>query len=302
MEKGTTLTGVFNGAKGIKKIVNEFLRGRDIGCFIQNTTLLHGESTGQMTLLVLQGKRDEIYEARDALVSELIVKFPNLDCSKWTEGALPLQLKDQIVKPAQLNKEITTAVNAEVAGIGKALKREIIAASGNLLISTFNVDSVKTREACSWASSLTDELTKHIYLTYRSQTVYFNIYNYPEWNLLKEGIKKYWGIDGEIKIMHEKMKAQIIDYAGFVRDEKYFMTVSHGKPKNMNEFYERLKTVEVSEAGIAEIKEKMEAQRIQFEDLMEQGDLAMDPEKLEHIGICKWGHRIAILQTIRGKR
>ncbi|KAJ2998572.1 hypothetical protein HDV02_004387 [Globomyces sp. JEL0801] len=324
-----TLTTVMTGPiAGLKTVIKDFLAAHDVGCILQTTMVEVGNTTSRLTLLMMEGETETLFQTRDLLVLKLDAQFPGIKYDTWDQGESEQPWPTELIKPTfgYLKRNSSGFVDEETVETfstdGTFLNERIVKAAKNLnglIIKAVKQASPLVRHAAqtageikqvySRASSLTDGLVKNARFSYQNRTVLLNTQPFLDWTLLLQEVKKVFQIaENSVVNIYEKLddgtQCQIIDISGIEEKGRYYLqTDSVKKISTMEEFFEKLKTERKRpKSDIIKVREFFTEQGILFEELMVSGELALTDEKLEKIGISQLGLRTTILAIIKSNQ
>ena len=332
MESRITLTTVFTGPiKGMKRLIKEFLKGRSTGCVLQTTMIQTGQEIGRMTLLIIEGEEQALYETRDILILHLTEQFPEIQYSEWKKDKSNQTLFAQNIKQTHNSISAQSSGANIIDGVAEIEKTtnegpfineslfNIAKATGSYITNIFNQTAPvvvegaqfvgKVKEAYSRASSFTDDSAKNVWFSYNEKYVKLDIRFCIEWSILLQLVQTAFNVDSHWHMeIYEDIKdgrrGKIVDITGIETSEHYIVKAWRPGQKltfsTMEEFFEKLQTEqEFDEDDVQIVKDCFANQKIKFKQLMATGDLAMTDGELEKCGIAQLGLRKAILEVIK---
>ena len=316
LETRITLTTVFTGPiKGLKRVIREFLSARNVGCILQTTMLENDLGPARMTLLVIEGEKENLYLIRDELVAALEAKFPGIKYTEWELNPSNYPFKKITIKktPNSISRDSSGADIVENGTPGW---------SNEKLLDFAKTAGFHILDAVGQAGKLKKTLTDSysgiagimIHVSYnKREFVCIEIIS-VDWDgflkLLKDNTELAVPKDKLIKkvytLLDKEEKSFINGISGLKADGKYYIqTEDDDIPKfsTMEEIFKALKDEEgLEDEDIALVKEVFVKQKLKFKQLMETGDLAITDEKLKEDGITQRGLRTAILSLIKSNR
>lgn len=237
---------------GLKTVIKEFLAANDVGCLLQTTMIEVGNTTSRLTLLIMEGEKDKLFQTRDLLVLELNGQFPGIIYDTWDQEESDKPWPTQIIKPTpgSLTRNSSGFVDEETTETfstdGTFINERIVKAAKNLgghIIKALNQASPLVRHVAqtageinqvySRASSLTDGLVKNSWFSYQNRTILLNTQPFLDWTLLLQELKKVFQIAEKSAInIYKKLDdgtvGQIIDISGIEEKGRYYVQTDTG--------------------------------------------------------------------------
>jgi hypothetical protein len=248
-----TLTTVITGPiAGFKTVIKQFLTANDVGCVLQTTMIEVGNTTSRLTLLIMEGEKDKLFQTRDLLVLELNGQFPGIKYDTWDQEESDQPWPTQKIKPTPgsltrnssgfVDEETTetlstdgTFINERIVKAAKNLGGHIIKAvnQASPLVRHVAQTACEIKQAYSRASSLTDGLVKNSWFSYQNRTVLLNTQPFLDWTLLIQEVKKVFQIaeKSEVDIyqkLDDRTLGQIIDISGIEEKGRYYVQSETG--------------------------------------------------------------------------
>jgi len=238
---------------GLKTVIKEFLAANDVGCVLQTTMIEVGNTTSRLTLLIMEGEKDKLFQTRDLLVLELNAQFPGIKYDTWDQEESDKPWPTQIIKPTpgSLTRNSSGFVDEETTETlstdGTFINERIVKAAKNLgghIIKAVNQASPVVRyiaqtagemkQVYSRASSLTDGLVKNAWFSYQNRTVLLDTQPFLDWTLLIQEVKKVFQIaeKSEVDIyqkLDDRTLGQIIDISGIEEKGRYIIQTDTGR-------------------------------------------------------------------------
>ena len=243
-----TLTTVITGPiVGLKRVIKEFLAANDVGCILQTTLTEAGNTTSRLTVLIMEGEKDSLFQTRDLMVLELNAQFPGIKYNTWDKEESDKPWPTQIIKPSpgsltsnssgfvdEEKKETLstyeTLINERMVNAAKKYCGQFIKAvnQASPLIQHVAQTVGEIKQVYSRASSLSDGLVKNAHFSYQNRTILLNTQPFLNWTLLLQEVKKLFQIaENSVVNICEKLDdgtlSQIIDILGIEANKRYYV-------------------------------------------------------------------------------
>ena len=237
---------------GLKTAIKEFLAANDVGCVLQTTMIEVGNTTSRLTLLIMEGEKDKLFQTRDLLVLELNAQFPGIKYDTWDQEESDKPWPTQIIKPTPgsltrnssgfVDEETTetlstdgTFINERIVKAAKNLGGHIIKAvnQASPVVRYFAQRAGEIKQVYSRASSLTDGLVKNAWFSYQNRTVLLDTQPFLDWTLLIQEVKKVFQIAEKSEVviyqkLDDRRLGQIIDISGIEEKGQYYIQTDTG--------------------------------------------------------------------------
>jgi hypothetical protein len=237
---------------GLKTVIKEFLAANDVACVLQTTMTEVGNTTSRLTLLIMEGEKDKIFQTRDLLVLDLNIKFPGIEYDTWDQEESDKPWPTQIIKPTPgsltrsssefVDQETTetfsnerTFINERIFKAAKNLGGHIIKVvnQASPLVRHVAQTAGEIKQVYSRASSLLDGLVKNADFSYQNRTVLLNAQPFLDWTLLLEEVKKVFQIAEKSAVnIYKKLDdgtlSQVIDISGIEEKGRYYVQTDTG--------------------------------------------------------------------------
>ena len=233
---------------GLKRVIKEVLAANGVGCLLQTTMIEFGNIISRLTVLIMEGDKEIIFEARDILVLELNVQFSGIKFDTWDQEESDKPWPTQIIKPTpgSLTRNSSGFVDEETESDVIFINERIVKAAKDLgghiikavnraspLVQQVAQTAGEIKQVYSRASSLTDGLVKNAWFSYQNRTVLLNTQPFLDWTLLIHEVKKVFQIEENPKVgIYQKLDdgtlGQIIDISGIDDKGRYFVQTDTG--------------------------------------------------------------------------